>query len=148
MRVNLNLQNENSYNQNFKMRFVEQASIGKYVDSFHFKDQKNNVRKAVDLIKTYIERNPEYGTLSVGTLHPSKANYVKNGTFDEYFKNGRSSFKKTSDKYGRENIYMQFNDSDKIQGFYLNPDENPHNLAKWFMETFNYYKNVILKNKN
>lgn len=145
MRVNLNVQNENTYNQNFKMRFVEQQSIGKYIDSFHFPDQKNNIRKAVDLIKTYVERNPDYGTLSIATLHPSKANYVKNGTFDEFFTSGRNKFKKTSDKYGRENIYMQLDNSDKIQGFYMNPDENPNNLAKWFIETFNYYKSSITK---
>lgn len=94
MRVNLNLQNDNTYNQNFKMRFVENQSIGKYIDSFHFAQQKNNIRKAVDLIKTYVERNPDYGTLSVATLHPSKANYVKNGTYDEFFTSGRNKFKK------------------------------------------------------
>ena len=65
--------------------------------------------------------------------------------FPQVFTSGRNKFKKTSDKYGRENIYMQLDNTDKIQGFYMNPDENPNNLAKWFMETFNYYKSSLTK---
>ena len=45
----------------------------------------------------------------------------------------------------RENIYMQLEGTDKIQGFYMNPDENPKNLAVWFMNTLNYYKRAFMK---
>ena len=45
----------------------------------------------------------------------------------------------------RENVYMQLEGTDKIQGFYMNPDENPKNLAVWFMNTLNYYKRSFMK---
>lgn len=57
----------------------------------------------------------------------------------------KNKLKKTSDRMERENIYMQLEGTDKIQGFYMNPDENPKNLAVWFMNTLNYYKRSFMK---
>ena len=57
----------------------------------------------------------------------------------------KNKLKKTSDRMERENIYMQLEGTDKIQGFYMNPDENPKNLAVWFMNTLNYYKRAFMK---
>ena len=138
MRITFNPQNGNNYNQNFQMRLTEAPSLGKYIDSFHFKNQQNN-------LKEYVGHSPENKNLTIGALHPSKANYVKNGTYDEFFINKKNKLKKTSDRMERENIYMQFDGTDKIQGFYMNPDENPKNLAVWFMNTLNYYKRSFMK---
>lgn len=145
MRITFNPQNGNNYNQNFQMRLTEAPSLGKYIDSFHFKNQQDNLKKAVNLIKEYVGHSPENKNLTIGALHPSKANYVKNGTYDEFFINKKNKLKKTSDRMERENIYMQFDGTDKIQGFYMNPDENPKNLAVWFMNTLNYYKRSFMK---
>lgn len=145
MRITFNPQNGNNYNQNFQMRLTEAPSLGKYIDSFHSKKQQNNLKQAVKLIKEYVSHSPENKNLTIGALHPSKANYVKNGTYDEFFINKKNKLKKTSDRMERENIYMQFDGTDKIQGFYMNPDENPKNLAVWFMNTLNYYKRSFMK---
>ena len=145
MRITFNPQNGNNYNQNFQMRLTEAPSLGKYIDSFHFKNQQNNLKQAVKLIKEYVGHSPENKNLTIGALHPSKANYVKNGTYDEFFINKKNKLKKTSDRMERENIYMQFDGTDKIQGFYMNTDENPKNLAVWFMNTLNYYKRSFMK---
>lgn len=140
MRITFNPQNGNNYNQNFQMRLTEAPSLEKYIDSFHFKKQQNNLKEAVNLIREYVSHSPENKNLIIGALHPSKANYVKNGTYDEFFINGKSRLKKTSNRMERENIYMQLEGTDKIQGFYMNPDEKPKNLAVWFMNTLNSYK--------
>lgn len=145
MRITFNPQNGNNYNQNFQMRLTEAPSLGKYIDSFHFKKQQDNLKQAVKLIKEYVGHSPENKNLTIGALHPSKANYVKSGTYDEFFINKKNKLKKTSDRMERENIYMQFDGTDKIQGFYMNPDENPKNLAVWFMNTLNYYKRSFMK---
>lgn len=145
MRITFNPQNGNNYNQNFQMRLTEAPSLGKYIDSFHFKNQQDNLKKAVNLIREYVSHSPENKNLTIGALHPSKANYVKSGTYDEFFITKKNKLKKTSDRMERENIYMQFEGTDKIQGFYMNPDENPKNLAVWFMNTLNYYKRSFMK---
>ena len=145
MRISFNPQSGNNYNPNFQMRLVQDATLGKYIDGFHFKKQQDNLKNAINIIKGYVQKNPENKTLIIGDLHPSKANYVKNGTYDEYFVLPKKRFKKTSDRFERENIYMQLEGNDKIQGFYMNPDENPKNLAAWFMNTFNYYKSKLPK---
>jgi|GEM_PF-1921930 hypothetical protein len=145
MRVSFNPQSGNNYNQNFQMRLVEDASLERYINSFHFKKQQDNLKQAITIIKDYVQNNPENKNLLIGALHPSKANYVKNGTYDEFFILPKSRFKKTSDRFERENIYMQFDGTDKVQGFYMNPDENPTNLANWFMNTLNYYKKSLTK---
>lgn len=145
MRISFNPQSGNNYNQNFQMRLVQDANLGKYINGFHFKKQQDNLKNAINIIKGYVQKNPENKTLIIGALHPSKANYVKNGTYDEYFVLPKKRFKKTSDRFERENIYMQLEGNDKIQGFYMNPDENPKNLAAWFMNTFNYYKSKLPK---
>lgn len=146
MKITFNLQNVNNYNQNFQMRLTEAPSLGKYIDSFHFKNQQDNLKGALQLIKEYVKHFPENKNLTIGALHPSKANYVKTGTYDEFFTAPKNFYKKTSDKFGRENVYMQLDGSEKMQGFFMNPDENPQNLASWFMNTLNYYKNSLTKN--
>ncbi len=145
MRISFNPKSENNYNPNFQMRLVEDASLERYINSFHFKKQQDNLKQAITIIKDYVQNNPENKNLLIGALHPSKANYVKNGTYDEFFILPKSRFKKTSDRFERENIYMQFDGTDKVQGFYMNPDENPTNLANWFMNTLNYYKKSLTK---
>lgn len=144
MRINLNVtKNNNYYRPNFQMRLVEDASVLKYINSFHSKNKQNNLKQAVNIIKGYITNNMDNKSVRLAALHPSKANYVKSGTYDEYFTRGKTNTKKISDRYERENVYMQLEGSDKIQGFYMNPDENPQTLAGWFMDTFNFYKNRL-----
>lgn len=145
MRISFNPQCGNNYNQDFGMRLIPDSSITKYIDSFHFRKQQDNLKQAVKLISEYVSQTPGNNNLKIAALHPSKANYVKNGTYDEFFINEKNRFKKTSDRFERENIYMQLEGNDKIQGFYMNPDENPKNLAAWFMNTFNYYKKSLMK---
>ncbi len=145
MRINFNPQNNCGNKQQFGMRFIENESLTKYINSFHFRKQQENLKQTVNLIRDYVQKNPENKNLIVGALHPSKANYVKNGTYDEFFITPKKRIKKTNDRFERENVYMQFDGTDKFQGFYMNPDENPKNVAAWFINTLNYYKAKIAK---
>lgn len=140
MKISFNPQNNFASRPQFGIRLVEHENLGKYIDSFHFKTQQDNLKQAISLIKDYIQESPGNKNLIIGALHPSKADYVKNGTYDEYFIGPKSMFKTTNDRFERENIYMQLEGTDDIQGFYMNPDENPKNVASWFINTFNYYK--------
>ena len=107
---------------------------------------ENNLKQAIDVIRNNISKIPDKDTLIIGAMHPSKANLVKSGTYDEFFINSKGkTIKKTSDILNRENIFLQLEGNDKIQGFYMNPDENPKTLASWFMDTFNYFKNSFLE---
>lgn len=146
MKVNFSSINENSCNQSFKMNLVQDASLTKYINSLHFRNQQNNLKQAIDVIRNNISKVPDKDTLIIGAIHPSKANLVKSGTYDEFFINSKGkTIKKTSDILNRENIFLQLEGNDKIQGFYMNPDENPKTLAGWFMDTFNYFKNSFLE---
>lgn len=147
MKINsITAQNKNNYyNQAFQMRLVQDPSMTKYINSLHSGSEQNNLRQTVNIIKNYMGNNPGNKNIKLAALHPSKAGYVKHGTYDEYFTNGKKTSKKVKDYYARENVYMQLEGSDKIQGFYMNPDENPHKVAGWFMDTFNYYKNSLMK---
>ena len=108
MRINFNPQSNCGNNQHFGIRLVENDSLIRYIDSLHFRNQKNNLKQAVTIIRNQIERNPDNKNLIIGALHPSKANYVKNGTYDEFFITPQKRVKQTSDRFERENIYMQF----------------------------------------
>ena len=145
MKINFNPQIKTNYQPQFQMNLVEKPSLNKYINSFHFKHQQDNLKQAVNIIKEYIQKIPGKNNIHIGALHPSKANYVKSGTYDEFFITPKNKLKKTSDRMERENIYMQLEGTDKIQGFYMNPDENPKNLAVWFMNTLNYYKRSFMK---
>ena len=145
--MKINAINQNSYNNTrFQMRLVQDPSMIKYIDSFHFKNEQNNLKEAINIIGNYIGHNPETCNIKIAVLDPARANLVKSGTYDEFVSNGKNRFRKINDRYARENVYMQLEGSDKIQGFYMNPEENPHTLAGWFMNTFNYYKNSVAKN--
>ena len=146
MKINFNPQIKTNYQPQFQMNLVEKPSLNKYINSFHFKHQQDNLKQAVNIIKEYIQKIPGKNNIHIGALHPSKANYVKNGTFDVFFVTPKNKFKKTADIYKRENIYMQLDGANTIQGFYMNPDENPKNLASWFMNTLDYYRNQLTKN--
>lgn len=124
------------------MHLVQDASLTKYIDSLHISKQQNNLKQAIQIIKTNLENIPQKDTLTIGAIHPSKANFVKTGTYDEFYVNlkGKTT-KKTSNILKRENIFLKFDGNDKIQGFYMNPDENPKTLADWFMNTYRYFKN-------
>ena len=142
MKVNFDMTHNRNYNQSFKMNFVKDASLSKYINSLHIKKQQNNLKDALELITNNIARIPDRDTLIVGALHPSKANLVKSGTYDEFFTNSKGkTIKKTSNILNRENIFLKREGDERIQGFYLNPDENPKTLANWFMDTFSYFKN-------
>lgn len=145
MRISLNPQSGNNYNQDFGMRLIQDSSITKYIDSFHFRKQQDNLKQAVKIISEYVGQTPGNNNLKIAALHPSKANYVKNGTYDEFFINEKNRFKKTSDRFERENIYMQFDGTDKFQGFYMNPDVEPKTLANWFMNTLYHYRQIFKK---
>ena len=140
MKINFN--STQNYNQNFTMHLVQDASLTKYIDSLHISKQQNNLKQAIQIIKTNLENIPQKDTLTIGAIHPSKANFVKTGTYDEFYVNlkGKTT-KKTSNILKRENIFLKFDGNDKIQGFYMNPDENPKTLADWFMNTYRYFKN-------
>ncbi len=140
MKINFN--STQNYNQSFTMHLVQDASLTKYIDSLHISKQQNNLKQAIQIIKTNLENIPQKDTLTIGAIHPSKANFVKTGTYDEFYVNlkGKTT-KKTSNILKRENIFLKFDGNDKIQGFYMNPDENPKTLADWFMNTYRYFKN-------
>lgn len=140
MKVNFNPNDRNGYKLPFQMKLVETKSLNRYIDGFHFEKNQKNLRQALTLIKNKLAQNPEDKYLKIYALHPSNANYVKNGTYDEYFYDGKKLVKQTRDKYERENIYMQLDGSNKTQNFYMNPNEKPENLARWFMDTFNFYR--------
>ena len=140
MKVNFN--SADGRKQSFKMNLVQEAGLTKYINSLHITQQQNNLKQALDIIRNNIAKIPDKDTLVIGALHPSKANFVKSGTYDEFFINEKGkTIKKTSNILNRENIYLKLEDDEKIQGFYMNPDENPKTLANWFMDTFNYFKN-------
>ena len=140
MKVNFN--SADSRKQSFKMNLVQEAGLTKYINSLHITQQQNNLKQALDIIRNNIAKIPDKDTLVIGALHPSKANFVKSGTYDEFFINEKGkTIKKTSNILNRENIYLKLEGDEKIQGFYMNPDENPKTLANWFMDTFNYFKN-------
>ena len=46
MRISFNPQSGNNYNPNFQMRLAQDANLGKYIDSFHFKKQQDNLNFA------------------------------------------------------------------------------------------------------
>lgn len=54
MRISFNPQSGNNYNQNFQMRLVQDANLGKYIDGFHFKKQQDNLKNAINIIKGYV----------------------------------------------------------------------------------------------
>ncbi len=140
MKVNFN--SADGRKQSFKMNLVQEAGLTKYINSLHITQQQNNLKQALNIIRNNIAKIPDRDTLVIGALHPSKANFVKSGTYDEFFINEKGkTIKKTSNILNRENIYLKLEDDEKIQGFYMNPDENPKTLANWFMDTFNYFKN-------
>lgn len=140
MKVNFN--SADGRKQSFKMNIVQEAGLTKYINSLHITQQQNNLKQALDIIRNNIAKIPDKDTLVIGALHPSKANFVKSGTYDEFFINEKGkTIKKTSNILNRENIYLKLEGDEKIQGFYMNPDENPKTLANWFMDTFNYFKN-------
>lgn len=140
MKVNFN--SADGRKQSFKMNLVQEAGLTKYINSLHIAQQQNNLKQALNIIRNNIAKIPDRDTLVIGALHPSKANFVKSGTYDEFFINEKGkTIKKTSNILNRENIYLKLEDDEKIQGFYMNPDENPKTLANWFMDTFNYFKN-------
>ena len=64
MRISFNPKSENNYNPNFQMRLVEDASLGKYINGFHFKQQQDNLKNAVNIIKGYVQKYPENKTRS------------------------------------------------------------------------------------
>lgn len=66
MRISFNPKSENNYNPNFQMRLVEDASLGKYINGFHFKQQQDNLKNAVNIIKGYVQKYPENKTLTIG----------------------------------------------------------------------------------
>lgn len=144
MKVNLNT--TQNYNQSFTMHLVQDASLTKYIDSLHISKQQDNLKQAIQIIKKNIEKIPQNNTLTIGALHPSKANFVKTGTYNEFYVNlkGKTT-KKTSNILKRENIFLKLDGHDKIQGFYMNPDENPKTLANWFMNTYKHLKNSFLE---
>ncbi len=137
---NVNCQNGYYYQPAFQMKLIQTQSLKKFINSFHFREEQNNLKEAFNIISSFLTREPKNSELKIHALHPSKANYVKNGTYDEFFCTETNRIKHTSDRFGRENIYMQMDGSDKTQNFYMNPQEKPDNLARWFMETFNFYK--------
>ena len=140
MKVNFN--SADGRKQSFKMNLVQEAGLTKYINSLHITQQQNNLKQALNIIRNNIAKIPDRDTLVIGALHPSKANFVKSGTYDEFFINEKGkTIKKTSNILNRENIYLKLEDDEKIQGFYMNTDENPKTLANWFMDTFNYFKN-------
>ena len=140
MKVNFN--SADGRKQSFKMNLVQEAGLTKYINSLHITQQQNNLKQALNIIRNNIAKIPDRDTLVIGALHPSKANFVKSGTYDEFFINEKGkTIKKTSNILNRENIYLKLEDDEKIQGFYMNPDENPKTLANWFMDTFSYFKN-------
>ncbi len=140
MKVNFN--SADGRKQSFKMNIVQEAGLTKYINSLHITQQQNNLKQALNIIRNNIAKIPDRDTLVIGALHPSKANFVKSGTYDEFFINEKGkTIKKTSNILNRENIYLKLEGDEKIQGFYMNPDENPKTLANWFMDTFNYFKN-------
>ena len=140
MKVNFN--SADGRKQSFKMNLVQEAGLTKYINSLHITQQQNNLKQALNIIRNNIAKIPDRDTLVIGALHPSKANFVKSGTYDEFYINEKGkTIKKTSNILNRENIYLKLEDDEKIQGFYMNPDENPKTLANWFMDTFNYFKN-------
>ena len=140
MKINSINPGASNYQHNFQMKLIQTPSLKKYINSFHFREEQNNLKEAFSLISDFLTREPNNSELNIYALHPSKANYVKNGTYDEFYYSGENRIKQTFDRFGRENIYMQMAGSNKTQNFYMNPQEKPDNLARWFMETFNFYK--------
>ncbi len=136
-------QSRNYYRPNFGIKLVETPEMTKYIESFHFKNQQNNLRNALNIIQERLAPRHEHKYLKVAPLHPSKADFVKNGTYEEFFSDKKTITKRVSDRFERENIYMQIDDNNKTQNFYMNPDENPENLANWFMETFHFYRGSL-----
>ena len=83
--MKINAINQNSYNNtSFQMRLVQDPSMIKYIDSFHFKNEQNNLKEAINIIGNYIGHNPETCNIKIAVLDPARANLVKSGTYDEF----------------------------------------------------------------
>ncbi len=135
MRVDLNL---NNHKQSFGAIRLEKGfdllnEIGRMRT-----DKQKLFQQTFDIIELQLAKKAENGKYLIDKMTPSKANYVKTGSYKAYYKNGPNDIaeEKVFPAFSSEDISLQIEGQDRAAGFYMNPNEKPENLAMWIMNTF------------